>query len=76
MSPVPLYPVSDDCGLLGGIFINSKMVILTSSMSLWSHQEKCFGTGLSWWPLVMPPKCPTNLSNILDATLVACDGID
>ena len=50
------------CGLLGGILMNSRMLILTSSMPWWSFCEKCLGIGLVWSPLVIPPKWSTNLS--------------
>jgi len=56
------WRIREACGLLGGVLMNSKMVILTSSMPLWSPLEKCCGIGLSWWLLVMPPKCPTKRS--------------
>ena len=59
-----LYTLSlimDACGLLGGILMNLRIVILTSSMPLWFPCEKCFPKGFSCLALFMSPKCPMNL---------------
>jgi len=51
--------IREACGPTGGNLMNSRVVILPLSMPLWSPLD---GIGLSWWPFVMPLKCPTKRS--------------
>lgn len=57
-----LWRIVIACGLLGVFLMNSRTVIWMSSFLLCPIFVKWAATGLFGSPLLMSPKCPTNLS--------------
>ena len=64
VGPVLLHPISDrmESRLLGSLLINSSNIMDMFFSPLWLICEKYAPTGSSVWPLLMFPRCPTNLS--------------